>query len=266
MMFIEVEFIKPRIGAIANVPRSALLDESVAQRCLDLLDERGVLVFPRIGLSEAEQRAFSDRLGARVSAYTISLDPQHASRPRYIEATFFWHMDGLTADTQVPHTTLLTASCVANKGGQTDFVSTIAAYQSLPETEKTEIAELRAVHSLYAGLRPIVEFPTKEDGEEWGQMGVIKDHPIVRTHKSGSKSLVIGATADYIAGMPMSYGRALLARLLEWATQREFYYRHEWQEGDLVLWNNLGTLHRVIPYDGASGRRMYRTAVAARDG
>ena len=39
-------------------------------------------------------------------------------------------------------------------------------------------------------------------------------------------------------------------------------YSHEWQEGDLVIWNNSGVLHRVIPYDQNSGRMMHRTSLA----
>ena len=57
-------------------------------------------------------------------------------------------------------------------------------------------------------------------------------------------------------------GRALLARLLEWTAQPAFTYRHQWREGDLVVWDNTSTLHRVVPYAEDSGRRMHRTSVA----
>jgi alpha-ketoglutarate-dependent taurine dioxygenase len=57
-------------------------------------------------------------------------------------------------------------------------------------------------------------------------------------------------------------GRALLARLQDWAVQPDFTYQHQWQEGDLVIWDNIGVLHRVVAYDAASGRRMNRTSVA----
>jgi alpha-ketoglutarate-dependent taurine dioxygenase len=54
----------------------------------------------------------------------------------------------------------------------------------------------------------------------------------------------------------------LLARLLEWAAQPDFTYQHQWQEGDLVIWDNCGALHRVVPYSAGSGRLMHRTSVA----
>ena len=56
-------------------------------------------------------------------------------------------------------------------------------------------------------------------------------------------------------------GRALLGRLLEWATRPEFVYRHEWRVGDLVIWDNRGALHRALPYDSDSPRLMHRTTL-----
>jgi AcrR family transcriptional regulator len=97
------------------------------------------------------------------------------------------------------------------------------------------------------------------------QIGVPKEHPLVRTRKDGRKSLVIGSTADTVVGMEVAHGRALLARLVEWAGQPAFTYRHEWQEGDFVIWDNRTAMHRVIPYPSDSGRMMHRTSIAAED-
>ena len=86
-------------------------------------------------------------------------------------------------------------------------------------------------------------------------------HPLVWRHNSGRKSLVIGSHADGVVGQPVPHGRSLLVRLQEWAAQPAFSYRHEWQEGDLVIWDNCGVMHRVVPYDENSGRRMKRTTI-----
>jgi len=51
----------------------------------------------------------------------------------------------------------------------------------------------------------------------------------------------------------------LLVRLREWATRPEFSYRHTWHVGDMVIWDNTGTMHRATPYDFNSGRLMHRT-------
>jgi alpha-ketoglutarate-dependent taurine dioxygenase len=50
-----------------------------------------------------------------------------------------------------------------------------------------------------------------------------------------------------------------LCRLREWATQPQFVYRHHWKLGDTVIWDNTGTMHRVLPYPFDSGRLMHRT-------
>jgi alpha-ketoglutarate-dependent taurine dioxygenase len=69
-----------------------------------------------------------------------------------------------------------------------------------------------------------------------------------------------GAAYDSVIGMPSVNGRALLWRLQQWAAQPDFVYRHEWTVGDLVLWNNEGLMHRVMPY--TDGRQtMHRTTI-----
>jgi alpha-ketoglutarate-dependent taurine dioxygenase len=267
-MRFEIEPIQPLIGGIVHVERSALCDKAVVQRCLEALEERGVLVFPRVGLTDAEQLAFTDSLGTRVKftrgasdVYEITLDPEINDEPEYVQGTYFWHIDGVTIDLPPPKATLLTARRLASKGGQTEFSNTYAAYESLSEDEKEEIGGLRAIHSIAASMRPIVETTGPEDLKRWSRMPVY-EHPIVWTHASGRKSLLIGTHADRVVGMPIPDGRALLTRLQQWSSQPRFCYRHQWQEGDLVVWDNCGTMHRVIPYDPRSGRSMHRTTIA----
>jgi alpha-ketoglutarate-dependent 2,4-dichlorophenoxyacetate dioxygenase len=53
-------------------------------------------------------------------------------------------------------------------------------------------------------------------------------------------------------------GRLLLRDLIEHATQSQFVYRHIWQPGDLVIWDNRATMHRGRPFDDARYRRELR--------
>lgn len=271
MSSVRVERIKPDIGARVHLDRAALSDQAVAAQCLDLLEEYGVLVFPELGLTDAEQLAFTDRLGTRVNfvrrvpggtaaepdVYKITLDPRVNTEPEYVLGTFFWHMDGVTQDIPPPKATLLSARRVAARGGQTEFASTKAAYEKLPEADKAALANLRVLHTVEASVRAILE-----DGEKWRGPQTANEHPLVWNKRSGKKSLVIGSHADRVIGKPLAEGRALLARLLEWTGQPDFTYRHAWREGDFVVWDNCGCLHRVVPYDAASGRTMHRTSIA----
>jgi alpha-ketoglutarate-dependent taurine dioxygenase len=268
----KTEDISPAIGTAVHVEKAALQDDEVARRCLELLEERGVLVFPRIGLNDAEQLAFTDKLGARVNftsrvpggnksaqdVYTITLDPKINTEPEYVLGTYFWHMDGLTSPIIPPKASVLSARTVAPKGGQTEFASSYAAYEALPEEDKKDLEGLRVIHSVTAAVRAV----TTPDALDATRRNMSHEHPLVWQRQSGRRTMLIGYTADSVVGMSQAEGRALLARLLEWTAQPAFTYRHHWQVGDLVIWDNTGALHRVVPYSADSGRRMHRTSVA----
>jgi len=277
-MSIKFEPIKPNIGAIVHVDRSELLDQAVAWRFLEALEMHGVLVFPRIGLTDEEQLALTNSLGERAKlpetvpgskaaapgVYKVTLDPEINNQPEYVLGTFFWHMDGMpVSKIPPPRATFLTARRLASKGGQTEFASTSAAYEALSADAKAEINGLQVLHTIYAAVRPTLD--TEEEHARARRASVERVRPLVWTQCFGRKSLLIGSSADRVVGMPVPEGRALLTRLLEWAVQTDFKHRHQWQEGDLVIWNNSGIVHRVIPYARDSGRVMHRTSLAGMD-
>jgi len=276
MSTVRIENLKPHIGGVVHVSREQLLDSETIAAIRAALEVRGVLVFPRMSLTAAEQVAFTDRLGKRGNytrkapgsgvgaendVYTVTLDKSLNSQPEYVLGTFFWHIDGVTINQPLPKATVLTARKLAPSGGQTEFASTYAAYEALPQSDKRALEGLRVIHRMEAALRPVFDQLAEEDLARWRGMSEVMVHPLVWTHQSGRKSLVIGTQADTIVGLPTAHGRALLVRLQEWAAQPAFAYRHEWQEGDLVVWDNCGVMHRVVPYDENSGRRMHRTTI-----
>jgi alpha-ketoglutarate-dependent 2,4-dichlorophenoxyacetate dioxygenase len=59
-------------------------------------------------------------------------------------------------------------------------------------------------------------------------------------------------------GWPIAEGRALLAELMAHATQRQFVYAHTWRVGDVLIWDNLATMHRATPFDDQRYRRDVR--------
>jgi alpha-ketoglutarate-dependent taurine dioxygenase len=87
------------------------------------------------------------------------------------------------------------------------------------------------------------------------------ERPLVWTPHDGRKSLVLGASADYIVNMDLDEGRALLASLLDRSTGPDKVYSHTWSIGDTVIWDNRGVLHRAAPYPPDSPREMLRTTV-----
>ena len=276
MSTVSIDPIKPHIGGIVHVAKDHLFEDETIAAVREALEQCGVLVFPRMNLTDGEQLAFTDKLGKRVNynrkapgsgaggeedVYTITLDKKINFQPEYVLGTFFWHIDGVTINQPLPKATLLSARRLSPTGGQTEFASTYAAYENLPETEKKALEELKVVHRMEAGMRPVFEEFSDEDLARWRGMSEVMVHPLVWKHASGRKSLVIGTHADSVVGLPIPHGRSLLVRLQEWAAQPAFSYRHEWQEGDLAIWDNCGCMHRVVPYDENSGRRMHRTTI-----
>jgi alpha-ketoglutarate-dependent taurine dioxygenase len=157
--------------------------------------------------------------------------------------------------------TLLTGRKLSAQGGQTEFANLYAAYEALPVAEQARLEGLRAVHSLAPSMKLIFDAPTQEQLDRWNN-GSQSVRPIVWKHRSGRKSLVVGYSTDRVVDMPVADGRALLTSLIEWAAQPAFRYTHQWQVGDLVVWDNTAVMHRVVPYDEKSGRTMHRTSIA----
>ena len=156
--------------------------------------------------------------------------------------------------------TVLSAKAVASSGGETEFASTYAAYDELDSAERDQVEELRVVHSFEASQRRRNSDPSEEQLARW-RSRPDSEHPLVWTHRSGRKSLVLGASADHVVGMDLEEGRALLGRLLDRATQPERIYQHRWTVGDMVIWDNRGVLHRALSYSSDSPREMLRTTV-----
>ena len=274
MAKITIEPIKPHIGATVRFDREHLLDDDVAHACLEALEARGVLVFPQINLSDAEQLAFTDRLGDRVNftrhapggdaaeqdVYKITLDEEVNKHQEYVLGTFFWHVDGVPIDQPIPKATMLSARTLSDKGGQTEFANLYAAWENLPAWEKEGLDGQRVIHTIVASMREVVEV-VNEETVSLLNVAVDMDRPLVWTHQSGRQSLLVGSSADRIVGMELAHGRAVIRRLIEWAAQPDFVYSHQWQPGDLVLWDNCGVMHRVYPYDDPR-RTMHRTTLA----
>jgi alpha-ketoglutarate-dependent taurine dioxygenase len=259
----------PHIGTEVQADREILMGGSRAKDIRRLLEQRGVLIFRQLNLTGAEQLTFTSTLGevadqSGTKMLKISLDKEvmkeRAYLAEYFKGTFFWHIDK-SADDIPTLATLLSGRRLSETGGQTEFANTYAAWEELPETDKEAIAKLKVVHTIEASQRYVNPEPTYAELKTWQDRYKPKTHPLVWTHRSGRKSLVLGATAARVADMNIEEGNLLLCRLREWATQARFVYRHEWTLGDLVIWDNTGTMHRALPYPFDSGRVMHRTVL-----
>ncbi|MGF7238665.1 MAG: TauD/TfdA dioxygenase family protein [Frankia sp.] len=260
---VETRALSPQLGVeVTNVGN--VVDDVLIARCMEALKWRGVLLIRGLHLDDEAQLAFSRKLGEIVALggneiFKVTLDPTKNPAAEYLKGTFYWHIDGTTDDVPTKATTL-TARHVAMVGGGTEFASTYAAYEGLPERDRKRYDELRVVHSLEASQRLVKPNPTDEDLAMWRAMPT-HEASLVWKRRDGRRSLVIGVTADHIVGMEPAQSRELLDELLDWSTQERFRYSHEWQVGDLVMWDNTGMLHRALHYDPSSERTMHRTTI-----
>lgn len=262
-----IEKLTSSVGAIVEgAEREHLFDDpSFPAWTLEALEDNGVLVFKGLHLDDEEQVAFSRRLGTveklgkgdLPEIFVVTLDQSINRAAQYLKGTFVWHIDGCTDDVPIM-ATMLSAHAVAEEGGETEFASTYQAYDDLTDDEKAEFESIRVVHTIEASQRTHIPDPSPEQIANW-RMRPPKVHPLVWTHQSGRKSLVLGATAEGVEGMGDAEGRAFLDELLERSTQPERVYRHTWEVGDLVIWDNRGVLHRACEYDANSPRNMHRT-------
>jgi alpha-ketoglutarate-dependent taurine dioxygenase len=267
---LTIERLGTTVGAeVHDVERSRLVeDDALPARCMDALEEHGVLVFRDLHIDDETQVAFSKRLddGGKVEPteppriFIVTLDPTKNAAADYLRGTFAWHIDG--AQDEVPtKSTVLSAKVVATEGGDTEFASTYAAYDGLLAEEQARCGELRVLHSFEASQRLVHPDPSAEELARWREKAD-REHPLVWRHRSGRRSLVIGATADHVVGMDREAGQVLLDDLLARATAPALVYRHVWSVGDMVVWDNSGVMHRACPYDPSSAREMHRTTMS----
>lgn len=263
-MTLQTTALTPLIGTRVDADKATLLDGTKAHELRELLEERGVLIFPQIGMTDEEQRTFAHTIGTPTEQgerglHKISLDEKVTATAKYLKGTVLWHFDGWN-DVTPARGTVLTGRVLSSTGGQTEFSNTYAAYEELPEDKKALIADLKVAHTMEGTQKGAHEVVTPEMEADWASFHIHR-HPLVWTHLSGRKSLLLGSSAEWVEGMDRAESDALLAELKAWAAEPRFVYRHNWQVGDMIVWDNCGVLHRVEPYPADSGRVMHRVTL-----
>ena len=273
---LHLEPLAPALGAeVRDVDLSvALSDETVAAIRAAWLDHQ-VLAFRGQKLSDAALVAFSRRLGELDTVpgwepfspdgfpevLTISNVTQGETAIGVLgDGEAAWHTDMSYMDRPPPASVLYGLETPA-EGGDTCYMSMYAVLDEMPEDLRREITgkilnhdssydssgKLRATH---ATVRDVSAAPGAR-------------HPIVCAHpETGRAALYLGRRLNaYVVGETVADSEALLDRLWAHCDQPKFTYRHRWQPGDLVMWDNRCTMHRRDPFDPAARRVMHRTQI-----
>jgi alpha-ketoglutarate-dependent 2,4-dichlorophenoxyacetate dioxygenase len=247
------------------------------------MNEYAVLVWRGQPLTQAQQIAFATNFGPLdIGLKRVFKRPERLDDERLIDisnvgakgevaprdspknlsnfANQLWHSDSSFMDPRAAYS-MLHAVITPSWGGNTEFADLRAAWDTLDARTRRDIEGLSAEH--YAlHTRILLGDEAYTDDQKKAIEPAI--WPLVDTHPgSHRKLLFVGVHARRIVGWPIAEGRMLLSDLLEHATQRERVYVHEWQPGDLVIWDNRSTLHRGRRYDLSERRELRRTTINA---
>jgi taurine dioxygenase len=173
-----------------------------------------------------------------------------------------WHADMTYVDVP-PKAALLHALAVPppQAGGNTHFANMFAARASLPDDLKKAAEGKIAVHDASRNSAGMLRKGYQEVTDVRETVGA--RHPLVRTDaKTGRKALFLGRRPNaYVVGLGVPESEALLDALWAHATQPRFAMCHQWQAGDVLMWNNLAVLHRRDPFDAKTRRVMHRSQI-----
>jgi len=241
---------------ISGLDLSQPLDPKIRDAIYAALLEHHILVFRDQSLTKDQQARFSAyygelenhvgrlRNGQRYPTINDITNLDADGKPALKAANrgpYFWHSD--KSYHAVPSLmTMLHGIQVPSRGGETQFANTRLAYAALPPDMKARIDGLMVEHSWEANRITVGETPaTEEQKRERPPV----THPLVRTHPdTGDKALYIGTHIAHIHGLPRDESKALVAELMDHATQPQFRYDHVWRKGDFVMWDNRSLMHR----------------------
>ena len=264
------------IGAKITDIDLASLDDETWKIVEDAFHQYAALVFPGQNLTEEAQVDFASRFGdievlrgnTDQKAVNISNQKPDGSimqpdehRYKTLRGNEGWHTDSSYMPLAAK-ASILAAITVPSSGGETAVADMRAAYDALDQEMKDRIENLSAYHSLYQSQAKIGHIVESGAGYGYHTKGAPL-RPLVKTHPvTGRKSLFIGRHAYRIEGMADEEAQALLDELLESACQPPRTYYHQWQPGDVFMWDNRCALHAAQPYDYNEVRIMRHTRIA----
>lgn len=257
------------------------LGTPVFARIRDAFHVHKVIAIRDQKLTPAAQIAFSRRFGAledQLNAhYTIDGYPEvlvlsndiRGGKPAgLVDGGDYWHSD--SSHREYPSTaTILFAVKNPLTGGDTEFADMVAAYEALPEPMQARIEHLNGIHAVSKLKNKRVRVsPRRPDGNDfYERQKAIPDQvwPLVRTHPvTGQKALYLSPRFTIgIQGVDAAEADEILDSLFAHQIRDEFTYRHQWRDGDLVMWDNRCVIHRATGgYSYPDIRTMHRTVIA----
>jgi taurine dioxygenase len=231
------------------------------------LGKYGVLSYPKQTLTSIQLKQFSERFGrlevnvanmyqetGLPEVMVLSNKVENGKPLGLSDAGQDWHTD-MSYSKMIAFTNVLYGIEIPHRDGEplgnTEFCNMHAAYDDLPESLKTQLDGMTITHDfekfwekmrLEKGQRPPLT-----DAQRAAKPPV--SHPIFMTHPITGKK-VLYANPGYsmrINELPEAESDEILAFLFKHQLQEKYQYRHRWSVGDVLMWDNMGTLHNAVP-------------------
>src|SRR5215467_4376615 len=268
---VSINKLSPHTGAeVRNADLTQPLHSSLRERLSRAFTTHSVLVFREQKLHAPQFLAAMQNFGEIFPQHNPRFAVRECPLVHYIsnqdkleDGTVYipgegYHTDH-SNDPAPPKATALHAVKLPRRGGDTQFVNMSEAYAALPQETKRRISGLKARHVFQSrhSARKLMSLPEEKRKSLAGSVV----HPLVRTHpETGRRSLYINPVRiEEIIGMEEPQALRLLDELLTHAIQLRFEYRHQWKQGDLVIWDNRCLLHKANgDYPVEEVRYLYR--------
>ncbi len=148
-------------------------------------------------------------------------------------------------------------------GGETEFADMAAAYDALPEARRRWLESQTGVHDYVYHYETYLTHRPPLTAEQKAQLAPTPQPAVVTHPVTGRRAIYLseGLTSHFV-DTAVEASREIIQEISDFATQEQFVYRHRWQPGDLVFWDNRSTMHRALPFDHENHRRvMHRTTI-----
>ena len=272
----DVEPIDATLGARVTGVDLGNLDDATFDALYEVFLEYGVLVFPAQHLTDDAQDRFARRFGEiertspgqKGAIMRITNERPEGGvfaedeyRYKVLRGNEGWHTDS-TYMPLASKVAMLSAIAVPTKGGETGFADMRAGWDAMDPALQDKLEGLSAHHSLYYSQSRIgYKFETDQQYGFHDKGAPLR--PVVKVHpETGRKSLYTGRHAYGIPGLSEEDSETLLQETLEQACQPPRTYHHQWEVGDVVVWDNRCVMHRACPYDTREVRSLRGSRIA----
>jgi taurine dioxygenase len=275
----QIESLPNGFGAVIRDVRVDSLDSAAFAAIKEAWHgHHGLMVFPQQAVSDAGLLEFSRLLGeldlppnqenGRQSApgfpeiYVVSNIKDTSGQPigALGDGEAVWHTD-MSYAAVPPLASMLVAREIPASGGSTWFCDMVAAAAALPAALRARVERLQVKHDGTYNSGGYLRKGVVATDDPLAAPGTL--HPaIVRIPETGDAALYLGRRRlAYIPGLAREESEALLDTLWRYAADARRVYKHPWQIGDLVVWDNRTTMHRRDPFPATERRLMHRTQI-----